>query len=151
MGLWHQLLDKTDSYNNGARGFIRLLLAGGEDVPLRLALTEPPDVPGSVRLERDQDRVVQGDNATRACFCFRFAHRERLLMHEIDLLPPEFAQFLVAQSAIQIHYEGGVHVLAAQLRSFCEHASFLVRGVGSARRWRGREFHRLLAAQPRTD
>ena len=33
--------------------------AGREDVPLRLALTEPPDVPGGVRLERGQDRIVQ--------------------------------------------------------------------------------------------
>jgi hypothetical protein len=29
-------------------------------------------------------------------------------VYEIDLPSPEFAQFLVAQSAVQIHHEGGV-------------------------------------------
>src|SRR6266849_242611 len=67
------------------------------------------------------------------------------------LLPPKFAQFLVAQSAVQIHHEGGVHVLAPQFRCFREHARLLVGGVGASRRWRGRELHRLLAAQLRTD
>src|ERR1700756_2124845 len=71
------------------------------------------------------------------CGCFRLAHRERLLVYEIDLLPPEFAQFFVAQSAVQIHHQGGVHVLAPQLRSFRKHARLLVGRVGASRRWRG--------------
>jgi hypothetical protein len=36
---------------DGAGRIIRLPLPGGEDVPLRLALTEPPEVPRGVRLE----------------------------------------------------------------------------------------------------
>src|ERR1017187_7159990 len=72
-------------------------------------------------------------------------------MDEVYLPPPEFAQLLVAQSAVQIHDEGGVHVLAPQLRSFREHARLLVGGVGASRRRRERELHRLLAAQVRAD
>ena len=33
-------------------------------------------------------------------------------MDEVDLPPPEFAPFLVAQSAVQIQHECGIHVLA---------------------------------------
>jgi hypothetical protein len=70
---------------------------------------------------------------------------------EVDLPPPKLPQFLVAQSAIQIQHQGGIHVLAAQFGGFCQHARFFVAAVGSTRRWRGRELHRLLAAQTRTD
>ena len=56
-----------------------------------------------------------------------------------------------AQSAVQIHDEGGVHVLAPQLRSFREHARLLVGGVGASGRRREGEFHRLLSAQLRAD
>jgi hypothetical protein len=65
-------------------------------------------------------------------------------VYEVDLPPPEFAQFLVAQSAVQVHHEGGEHVLAPQLRSFREHARLLVGGVGASRRWRCFELQRLL-------
>src|ERR1035437_1035067 len=51
---------------NGAGGIIRLPLPSGENVPLRLALTEPPDVPRGVRLQGDHDRIVQRDHAPRA-------------------------------------------------------------------------------------
>ena len=50
---------------NWAGGIVRLPLPGGEDVPLRLALPEPPDVPRGVRLEGDHDRIVQRDHPAR--------------------------------------------------------------------------------------
>src|ERR1022692_1191380 len=37
-----------------------------EDVPLRLVLTEPRNVPRGVRLEGDHDRIVQRDHRARA-------------------------------------------------------------------------------------
>src|SRR5689334_4770757 len=54
-------------------------------------------------------------------------------MDEVDLLPPEFAQLLVAQSAVQIQNEGGIHVFAPQLRCVCEHTGLLVSTVDRAR------------------
>src|ERR1035437_8061804 len=72
-------------------------------------------------------------------------------MDEVDLSPPEFAQFLVAQSAVQVHHEGGVHVLAPQLRGSRQHARLLIGGVGASRRRRERQLHRLLSAQLRAD
>ena len=68
-------------------------------------------------------------------------------MDQVDLLPTEFAQ-----SAVQVHHEGGVHVLASQLRSFSERARLLVGGdvCASGRRRQG-EFHCLLSAQLRAD
>src|ERR1035438_7963626 len=72
-------------------------------------------------------------------------------MDEVDLPPLEFAQLLVAQAAIQIHDEGGVHVFAPQLRSFREHARLLVGGVCASGRRREGEFHRLFSAQFRAD
>jgi hypothetical protein len=33
---------------------------------------------------------------------------------EVNLPPPEFTQFLVAQAAVQVHDQGGVHVFARE-------------------------------------
>ena len=45
------------------------------------------------------------------------------VVYVIHLLQPKFAQFLVAQSAVQIHHECGVHVL---LRNFAASASMRI-------------------------
>ena len=60
-----------------------------------------------MRLQDDHDLIVERDHAPGACLRFRLADGEPLLMDEVDLLPSEFAQVLVAQSAIQISYESG--------------------------------------------
>ena len=49
-------------------------------------------VPGGVRLQRGEDVVVQRDHAARARFRLRFADGQRLLVYQVDLAPPEFAE-----------------------------------------------------------
>src|ERR1019366_1557886 len=51
----------------GRAGSFGCPFSSREHVPLRLALTEPPDVPRDVRLEGDHDRIVQRDHSARAC------------------------------------------------------------------------------------
>ena len=78
----------------------------GEYEPLRPALPEPPGIPGGVRLQRGDARFVQRDHAPCAGFGFRLAHRERLLVDQVDLIPPDLAQFLVPETRVQIQREG---------------------------------------------
>src|ERR1035441_10076059 len=70
----------------------------GEYKPLRPALPKPPGVPGGVRLQRGDGRFVQLDHAPGAGLGFRLAHRERLLVNQVDLLPPDLAQFLIPET-----------------------------------------------------
>src|ERR1039457_4929809 len=95
-------------------------------------------------LESTRLSVIQENTATvqpgrSTCLRPRFSGSPILLMNEVDLPPLEFAQFLVAQFAVQVHHEGGEHVLAPQLRCFRQHARLLVGGVGASRRWRERD------------
>ena len=92
-------------------------------IPLRPALPEPPRLPGGMLFQRGHRRLVQRDHAPGAGVGFRFAHGERLLVNQVDLLPPDLAQFLVPETGVQIQREGGV-------RNFC--ASSSIRAFSSA-------------------
>ena len=63
---------------------------------------------------RDKElREIQWDHAPRAGLAFRLAHRERLLVDQVDLLPPDFAQFLIPETGVQIQRKGCAHLWRA--------------------------------------
>lgn len=106
--LFADLRPRSPQCRNRAGRIIWLAFASGKDVPVRLALTASTDIPRGVPLERGQDGLVQWDHAARACLDLRFAHSELFLVNEVDLPPSQFAQLVAAESAVQIHHEGGV-------------------------------------------
>src|ERR1700722_16528806 len=74
--------------------------------PLRPALPKPTRVPGGMRYERRERRLIQRNNASSAGYGFRLAHRERLLVDQVDLRPANLAQFFVPETGVQIHMLG---------------------------------------------
>ena len=80
--------------------------------PLRDSSTTPEKASS----EASREATASTFNAPGACLCLRFAHYESLLVNEIDLLPPQFAQFLVAQAAVQVHHKSRVATHAARPR-----------------------------------
>jgi hypothetical protein len=77
-------------------------------------------------------------------------------MDEVGLLLPEFPQFLVAQSTVQIQHEGGIYVLAPQLCRFGQHARLFIgricppgdAGIASFNAVSRRTFARWTSAPP---
>src|ERR1019366_10813150 len=70
---------------------------------------------GGVRFQGGDGRVVQRNHAPRARLGLRLAHGERLLVNEVYLLPPSLAQFLVAETGVQVQREGCAHLQRAQV------------------------------------
>ena len=92
-----------------SRGIIWLLLVGGQDVPSGLHPTS----------RRIYHAAWNSSPARTVSSRFRCLPQISTCPLESscvpDRTPEEFAQFRVPQSAVQVHYQGGVYVLAPQL------------------------------------